>query len=208
MVGARGDRRQVKRELGLAGILEMSKVQRKGSESFMRRQFFLLSFAALLALIGVGCKHKTGANAGGPTQVVIKSLDDKDTTVAQYNGKIVLVNFWATWCEPCKIEIPELIQLQAKYESKGFTILGVAMDDEGKSVVAPFVQTKRYDIGGGQQSPKNYPILIGSEEIANKFGGLLGYPTTVLFDKNGKEIKRTTGAIGYEEYAKVIEGNL
>ena len=174
----------------------------------MRRQIFLFSIAAMLALIGLGCKHKASANTGGPTQVVIKSLDDKDVTVAQYKGKVVLVNFWATWCEPCKIEIPELIQLQQKYESKGFTILGVAMDDEGKSVVAPFVQTKRYDIGGGQQSAMNYPILLGSEEIANKFGGLLGYPTTVLFDKDGKEIHRTTGAIGYDEYAKLIEGHL
>jgi len=121
---------------------------------------------------------------------------------------VVLVNFWATWCEPCKIEIPELIQLQAKYEPKGFTILGVAMDDEGKSVVAPFVEKKRYDIGGGQQVPMNYPILLGDDEIASKFGGLLGFPTTVLFDKDGKEIKRTTGAIAYEEYAKVIEENL
>ncbi len=165
--------------------------------------------AAVLALVGLGCKH--GASASGKTdatQVAIKTLDDKDVTVAQYKGKVVLVNFWATWCEPCKIEIPELIQLQQKYESKGFTILGVAMDDEGKSVVAPFVQTKRYDIGGGQQSPMNYPILIGSEEIANKFGGLLGYPTTVLFDKDGKEIHRTTGAITYDEYAKLIEGHL
>src|SRR5256885_11228358 len=170
----------------------------------MRRQFFLLTLVAVLALIGVGCKHKTSAN-GGPTQVVIKSLDGKDVTVAQYKGKVVLVNFWATWCEPCKIEIPELIQLQAKYEPKGFTILGVAMDDEGKSVVAPFVEKKRYDIGGGQQVPMNYPILLGDDEIASKFGGLLGFPTTVLFDKNGKEIKRTTGAIAYgirEDYRR------
>ncbi len=173
----------------------------------MRRKFFLLTFIAVLAVIGVGCKHKTSAN-GGPTQVAIKSLDGKDVTVAQYKGKVVLVNFWATWCEPCKIEIPELIQLQAKYEPKGFTILGVAMDDDGKSAVAPFVEKKRYDIGGGQQVPMNYPILLGNDEIASKFGGLLGFPTTVLFDKNGKEIKRTTGAIAYEEYAKIIEGNL
>ena len=173
----------------------------------MLNRFFAISMLAVLALVGEGCKHKTSAN-GGPTQVVIKGLDGKDVTVAQYKGKVVLVNFWATWCEPCKIEIPELIQLQAKYEPKGFTILGVAMDDEGKSVVAPFVEKKRYDIGGGQQVPMNYPILLGDDEIASKFGGLLGFPTTVLFDKNGKEIKRTTGAIAYEEYAKVIEENL
>ena len=173
----------------------------------MRRRIFLISMAAVLAAVGAGCKKKANANAGA-TEVVIKGLDGKDVTVADYKGKVVLVNFWATWCEPCKIEIPELIQLQDKYASKGFTILGVAMDDEGKSVVSPFVQTKRYDIGGGKEMPMNYPILLGNEEIANKFGGLLGYPTTVLFDKNGKEIKRTTGAIAYEEYAKVIEGNL
>lgn len=182
--------------------------RRKGSGSFMRRRSFLFSIAAVLALVGLGCKHGASANQKDPTQVVIKTLDDKDVTVAQYKGKVVLVNFWATWCEPCKIEIPELIQLQQKYEPKGFTILGVAMDDEGKSIVAPFVRTKRYDIGGGQQSSMNYPILIGSEEIANKFGGLLGYPTTVLFDKDGKEIHRTTGAISYDEYAKLIEGHL
>jgi len=176
-------------------------------DSFVGRRIFGFLIVAMLAIAGTGCKQKASAN-GGPTQVVIKSLDDKEVTVAQYKGKVVLVNFWATWCEPCKIEIPELIQLQQKYADKGFTILGVAMDDEGKSVVGPFVQTKRYDIGGGQQAQMNYPILLGNEEIANKFGGLLGYPTTVLFDKNGKEIKRTTGAIAYEEYAKVIEGNL
>lgn len=173
----------------------------------MARRIFAFLFIAILAVAGAGCKQKASAN-GGPTQVVIKSLEGQDVTVAQYKGKVVLVNFWATWCEPCKIEIPEMIQLQQKYADKGFTILGVAMDDEGKSVVGPFVQTKRYDIGGGKESPMNYPILLGSEEIANKFGGLLGYPTTVLYDRNGREIKRTTGAISYDEYAKVIEGNL
>jgi thiol-disulfide isomerase/thioredoxin len=173
----------------------------------MQRRFFLISLVAVLAVVGAGCKHKASA-AGGPTQVVMKSLDGKDVTVAQYQGNVVLVNFWATWCEPCKIEIPELIQLQEKYSPKGFTILGVAMDDDGKSVVAPFVRTKRYDIGGGKEVPMNYPILLGNDDVANKFGGLLGYPTTVLFDKNGKEIHRTTGAIAYDEYAKLIEGHL
>lgn len=172
----------------------------------MRRRSFLISVLTILTVAGAGCKHKASA-AGGPTQVVIKGLDGRDVTVAQYQGKVVLVNFWATWCEPCKIEIPELIQLQSKYGPQGFTILGIAMDDEGKSIVAPFVQTKRYEINS-QQMQMNYPILLGNEEIANKFGGLLGYPTSVLFDKNGKEIHRTTGAIAYEEYAKLIEGHL
>src|SRR5262249_3192137 len=112
------------------------------------------------------------------------------------------------WCEPCKIEIPELIELQQKYSSHGFTVIGVAMDDEGSSVVAPFVQSRRFDIGGGRQASMNYPIVIGSEKVADKCGGLLEYPTSVEIGKDGKEIHRTTGAIAYEEYAKLIEGHL
>ena len=163
----------------------------------MKRTILLVLLAALVVSAGIGCKRNTSG-------IVIKNFEDSDIP----KGKVVLVNFWATWCEPCKIEIPELIQLQEKYGSRGFTILGVAMDDEGNSVVAPFVQTKRYEIGGGRQSPMNYPIVIGSDKVADKFGGLLGFPTSVLLGKDGKEIHRTTGAIAYEEYAKLIEGHL
>jgi thiol-disulfide isomerase/thioredoxin len=175
----------------------------------IRRISAVMMAAIFFVAASSGCKNRASANGkSDPTQVEIKTLDDKNATVAEYRGKVVLVNFWATWCEPCKIEIPELIQLQDKYAAKGFTILGVAMDDEGKSVVAPFVQSKRWDIGGGKEVLMNYPILLGNDTVADKFGGMLGYPTTVLFDKNGKEIRRTTGAITYDEYAKLIEGNL
>jgi thiol-disulfide isomerase/thioredoxin len=163
----------------------------------MKRTILFVLVTALMVATGIGCKKTTAG-------IAIKNFEDKDIP----QGKVVLVNFWATWCEPCKIEIPELIQLQEKYGSHGFTILGVAMDDEGSPVVAPFVQTKRYDIGGGRQSGMNYPIVIGNDKVADKFGGLLGYPTTVLLGKDGKEIHRTTGAIGYDEYAKLIEGHL
>jgi thiol-disulfide isomerase/thioredoxin len=172
----------------------------------MRRRIFLLSVVAILAVAGAGCKKKASANGAAP-QVVMKNLEDKDVTLDQYKGRVVLVNFWATWCEPCKIEIPWLIEMQNKYNAKGFTVLGVAMDDEGKGVVAPFVQTKRYDVNG-QQLAMNYPIVIGNDDIANKFGGLLGYPTSVLFDKNGKQVKRITGLISYDEITKMIEGQL
>ena len=66
-----------------------------------------------------------------------KDLDGKEVSLEDYKGKVVLVNFWATWCEPCRVEIPWLIEMQQKYGSKGFTVLGVAMDEEGKSVVSP-----------------------------------------------------------------------
>jgi hypothetical protein len=97
--------------------------------------------------------------------------------------------------------------MQDKYAAKGFTVLGLAMDEEGKPVVAPFVAKERYDVNG-QKLPMNYPIAIGSESVAEKFGGLLGYPTSVLISRDGKVLKRTTGIISYDETTKLIEGAL
>jgi len=146
--------------------------------------------------------------ANGPApEVSFKNLDDKDVTLADYKGKVVLVNFWATWCDPCRVEIPWLIAMQNKYGDRGFTVLGIAMDEEGKPVVAPFVAKERWDVNG-QKLPMNYPIVIGNESVADKFGGLLGFPTSVLISRDGKQLKRTTGIISEEETSKLIEGAL
>src|SRR5258708_37640909 len=77
----------------------------------------------------------------------ITALDGTKTTLAKkYQGKVVLVNFWATWCDPCRAEIPYLIELNQKYASKGFVVVGVAMDDEGKRKVEPYVTKERFDV--------------------------------------------------------------
>ena len=140
-------------------------------------------------------------------EIKVKDLEDKDVTLGEYQGKVVLVNFWATWCDPCRVEIPWLIEMQDKYGAKGFTVLGIAMDEEGKPVVAPFVAKERYDVNG-QKLGMNYPIVIGSDSVAEKFGGLLGYPTSILISKDGKQLKRVTGIINEEEISKLIEGAL
>lgn len=147
-------------------------------------------------------------NAGeAAPDIRVKDLENKDVTLADYKGKVVLVNFWATWCDPCRVEIPWLIEMQNKYGAKGFTVLGIAMDEDGKPVVAPFVAKERYDVNG-QKLPMNYPIVIGDEKVADKFGGLLGYPTSILISKDGKQLQRTTGILNYEETTKQIEGAL
>src|SRR5262249_27213159 len=81
----------------------------------------------------------TSTNGKSAPLVAMKNLEGKDVSLADYKGKVVLVNFWATWCDPCRIEIPWLINMQNKYSARGFTILGVAMDDDGRSVVPPFL---------------------------------------------------------------------
>ncbi|HEY6268206.1 MAG TPA: cytochrome c biogenesis protein CcdA [Candidatus Acidoferrum sp.] len=139
--------------------------------------------------------------------VTFKNLDGADVTLAQYKGTVVLVNFWATWCDPCYVEIPWLIEMQQKYAAKGFTILGVSMDEEGKTAVVPFLAKERFNVNG-QKLPMNYPIVIGNDDVADKFGGLLGYPTSFLISKDGKIVKKVQGLVSYDELTKAIEAQL
>ena len=140
-------------------------------------------------------------------EVTFKDLDGKNVPLSQYKGKVVLLNFWATWCEPCQLEIPWLIEMQQKYSSKGFTILGVDVDDEGNNVVSAYTAKERFNVNG-EKLPMNYPILRGNDAVADKFGGLLGYPTSFLISRDGKVVKKVQGLIDYEEITKAIESQL
>ena len=156
----------------------------------------------------VGNPVREDADRDTPEPVVtFKDLDGQGVPLSQYKGKVVLVNFWATWCEPCQIEIPWLIEMQQKYSSKGFTILGVDVDDEGNNVVSAFTAKERFNVDG-QKLPMNYPILRGNDAVADKFGGLLGYPTSFLISRDGKIVKKIQGLIDYEEISKAIESQL
>lgn len=161
-------------------------------------------------IVSVGAGNSAGksnAAAKPAPEITLKDLDGKDLSLSEYKGKVVLVNFWATWCEPCQVEIPWLIEIQQKYAAKGFTVLGIAMDEEGAKVVTPWVSKERFDVNGAK-SQMNYPIVIGTDAAADKFGGLLGYPTSVLITRDGKIIKRITGIISSEEITKSIESQL
>ena len=192
------------------------------SGGFMKTAIIVI---AILAVIVVGAHYadkatrlpKTAAASLTTTEskdeakpepdLTLKDIDGKDVSLESLKGKVVLVNFWATWCEPCKIEIPELIELQQEYGPKGFTVLGIAMDDEGRSAVAPFVQKEKFDTDAGK-STMNYPIVIGNDAAGDKFGGLLGYPTSVLLSRDGKQVKRITGLISRDDIVKSIQAQL
>ena len=134
-------------------------------------------------------------------------MEGANTSLDQYKGKVVLVNFWATWCAPCRIEIPWLIEFNEKYGPKGLVILGVAMDDEGKQVVQPYVRDRRFDVNGHPEA-MNYPILLGNSKIAEKFGGILGMPTSMLYSREGKKVKTIVGLIDHDDLSKTLDSQL
>ncbi len=98
-------------------------------------------------------------------------------------GRVVLVNFWATWCPPCRKEIPSLMEMNEKYKDRGFTVLGVSMDEGGRSVVEKFLEKLHV----------SYPVIIGSTGLAREFGGVMGVPASFLVDRQGIMVKRYDG---------------
>ena len=123
------------------------------------------------------------ANGTMAPDFTLKTLDGKEVSLSSMKGKAVMVNFWATWCEPCKIEMPWMVELQDKYRKDGFEIIGVAMDDSDNKEIAAFA--KKMNV--------NYTILKGSEKVADLYGGLDGLPTNFFLDRNGKVIDRFKG---------------
>ena len=122
--------------------------------------------------------------AGKPApDFTLESLEGKNIQLSGYKGQAVLLNFWATWCGPCKIEMPWFVELQKEYGPQGLQIVGVAMDDASKEDIAKFVK----------EMGVNYPILIGKEDVGNQYGGVNVLPTTFFIDRDGKIVAREFG---------------
>jgi peroxiredoxin len=113
----------------------------------------------------------------------LQSLDGKTVHLSDYRGKAVVLNFWATWCAPCKIEMPWFVDLQKKYAPEGLQLVGVAMDDATPKEIADFAK----------QMSVNYPILIGKEAVGQAYGGVPFMPETFYIDRNGKIIENAFG---------------
>ena len=100
-----------------------------------------------------------------------------------------------------------MIEFQQKYSPRGFTILGVSMDEDGKKAIQPFLDKERFDVNG-QKEAMSYPILLGSDAIAEKFGGILGLPTSMLFTRDGKKVRTIVGLVNHDDISKAIESLL
>jgi peroxiredoxin len=125
----------------------------------------------------------------------LESLDGKTMRLSDFRGKAVLLNFWATWCGPCKIEMPWFVDLQNQYGAQGLQIVGVAMDDASKEDIAKFAK----DMG------VNYPVLIGKEAVGNAYGGVPALPETFLIARDGKIMDKIIGLRGKAEIEDAIK---
>ncbi len=124
----------------------------------------------------------------------LKDLRGKPVKLSQYKGKVVMLNFWATWCPPCVHEMPSLEALYGKHKKQGFVILGISLDDEPEKAVPGFLADFKKDRG----VKITYPILVGDERVGDSYGGIRGIPTTFLIDRRGVIAKKFIGPPGTE----------
>lgn len=124
----------------------------------------------------------------------LETLDGKTVRLADFRGKAVLLNFWATWCQPCKIEMPWFEELQREYGAQGLQVVGIAMDDAPKEDISKFAK----------EMGVNYPILLGKESVGDAYGGVQFLPSTFFIDRDGKIVDRIFGLKSRSE----IEDNI
>ncbi|HEX4075448.1 MAG TPA: TlpA disulfide reductase family protein [Candidatus Acidoferrales bacterium] len=120
---------------------------------------------------------------------LLNDLSGNAISTAGYHGKVVLINFWATWCPPCREEIPEMIALASKYKDN-LQIIGVSMDDDPPEQVLAFARAKNM----------NYPIVMGSDQLSEEYGGVDALPTTFVLDTNGRVVQKHMGVYPEEVY--------
>jgi len=137
---------------------------------------------------------RTVSLAGTPPDFTLADAGGHRLRLADYKGKVVLLNFWATWCGPCKEEIPWFIEFEKQYRAQGFTVLGVSLDEDGWKAINPYVAAEKI----------NYPIVLGTEEVNELYGGIEAIPTTLVIGRDGKVAYLHAGLIGKDEYRKEI----
>jgi thiol-disulfide isomerase/thioredoxin len=170
---------------------------------------FIALFVAILAMLASG-KYLDRVRRHGPLKLVgdvqgkaapdfaLASLDGKKVKLSDFRGKAVLLNFWATWCSPCKIEMPWFEQLQKQYGPDGLVVLGVAMDDSEPATIAKFAN----DLG------VNYQVLLGTDKVSDDYGDVQYLPTTFYIGRDGTIVDKMTGLLDRKDIESAVKKSL
>jgi peroxiredoxin len=154
----------------------------------------------LMLVFGIRKSRRAAAPAQTQTSITgmktapdftLQSIEGKSVRLSDYRGKAILLNFWATYCDPCKVEMPWIVDLQKQYASQGLQVIGISMDDVdvGPEKIAEFAK----------EMGVNYPVLIGKDEVGDAYGGLLYLPTTFYIGRDGKIVDKVFGIRGRSE---------
>jgi cytochrome c biogenesis protein CcmG/thiol:disulfide interchange protein DsbE len=128
----------------------------------------------------------------------LPDVEGREIKLSDLKGQVVLLNFWATWCGPCKIEMPWFVEFQRQYKDQGFSVVAVSLDSEGWEVVKPFAEEYKL----------NFPVVVGDDDLADKFGGIAALPTTFIIDKEGRITASHTGLVSKSDYEDEIKNLL
>ncbi len=168
-------------------MANVSKKQKTNNSNFSHTKFLITVFVALFLGFLIYQASKTTATDSGDGvpggDIPLATLDGGTITLNQFAGKVLIVDFWATWCPPCIKEIPGYIRLYNKYRDQGFEIIGITLQSGTAQDVKAFVE--KHGI--------NYPIVMGNNQIVQAYGGITGFPTTFIVDQKGRIVRKYVG---------------
>ena len=150
----------------------------------------------ILSLVGAillaACQGS--ADPSNAPDFTLLNLQDESVNLSDYKGQVVLINFFSTNCPPCRVEIPDFIRLQDQYGSKGFAVIGISVDQNGKRILPRFAQALRI----------NYPILLGTSKVIRDYGNIYALPASFLIDRDHRILKHYTGMVTKDELEPII----
>ena len=155
------------------------------------RWIWLMLLGAALVVTACGSKTEPAPS------IILPTLEGQLINLSDLQGKVVMLNFWATWCPPCRSEIPDFVELQSELGEKGLTIVGVSLDTDTPDAVKDFIQ----------KNAINYQVLYAgeqAEEVVDKMGGIRGIPTTFLINRQGEIVKKVTGVLPKQAWQTAV----
>ena len=158
-------------------------------------------WSAALLLLGWWSSFTAAAHAAAvekASSFVLKNQSGNSIQLSHYHGKVVLLNFWATWCAPCRVEMPWFEEFSARYRDRGLVVIGISMDEEGWKVVRPTLDKLKI----------TYPVALGNKTVAKSYGVTQSLPVTFLIDRNGMIPSSINGFDKKAEFEKRIEAQL
>ncbi|MEQ1885851.1 MAG: TlpA disulfide reductase family protein [Bryobacteraceae bacterium] len=172
----------------------------------LKRIVPLVAFAATVLLLGCMRNPPAASQTSGDSAIdaegvrkpapdfTLKDVNGSPVKLSDYKGKVVLLNFWATWCGPCKLEIPWFMEFEQKYKDRDFAVLGVSFDDDGWKSVKPYITEHKL----------NYRVMIGSEELGQLYGNVDALPTSFIIDRQGRIAAHHEGLVDKQDYQNEI----